>query len=278
MMTTQTMLPKPPVAEAVADKWPTYDPFKLGWREVPQLGPDGRVRYERVPLTAYDILHPKEGDFRIHNDEHKRFCVYLDNVLRAQVAHDPHAVVLHDTGVDWDVPNLEPHSPDIALIFNVREHKKWGIFKVAEEGARPLLVIEITSPETRSIDLVDKADQYEVAGLPYYVIVDAYISRRHPAYTIVGYELTPDGYVEMLLDEHGRLWLEPAHMWLGLHDNQLVCYDVHGNEIKNYVDLTSAYAEAEERAQAEAQARTQAEERLHALEAELRRLRSENPE
>jgi colicin import membrane protein len=299
--------------------------FRLGWRDVARLGENGQIEWERMPLTAYDILHPKEGDHQVHTTEHKAFCVYLDNVLSAQVAHDPHAVVMHDTGVRWDKPGLLWHSPDVALIYGVREIKKWGMFDVAEEGTRPSLIIEITSPETRMIDLVDKADQYERAGVAYYVIVDAYISKRHPAYELIGYELTPDGYVELAPNERGWLWLEPAQIWLGLNGNRLECYDRQGGLIENYVDVAEArkfaelriehaeaHAEAEtrraeeatqraeaevrraeeatqraeaevrraeeatQRAEAEAQARQALQERLRALEAEMRRVRGED--
>ena len=281
--TSTALLEKPPTVENNINR------FRLGWRDVARLGANGRIEYDRVPLTSFDILHPKEGDFQVHSTEHKAFCVYLDNVLSAQVAHDPHAVVMHDTGVRWDDPELLWHSPDVALIYGVREVKKWGMFDVAQEGTRPSLIIEITSPETRSIDLIDKADQYERAGVAYYVIVDAYISKRHPAYELIGYELTPDGYVAIAPNGRGWLWLEPAHIWIGLNGNQLECYDSQGVLFESYVDVAEARKEAkkraelaeeraeqaEERAASELLARLALEDRLRALEAEVRRLHGE---
>lgn len=81
-------------------------------------------------------------------------------------------------------------------------------------------------------------------------------------------------------DEHGRLWLAPARIRLGLRDDVLECYDAQGNRIGDYVKVVEAYkeaearaAEAEQRAVAEAQARAEVEARLRALEEELRRLR-----
>lgn len=272
--TSTPSLEKPSTVEHNANR------FRLGWRDVARLGANGHIEYDRVPLTAFDVLHPKVGDFQVHSTEHKAFCVYLDNVLSAQVAHDPHAVVMHDTGVRWDDPELLWHSPDVALIYGVREIKKWGMFDVAQEGTRPSLIIEITSPETRSIDLIDKADQYERAGVAYYVIVDAYISKRHPTYELIGYELTLDGYVAIAPNERGWLWLEPAHIWIGLNGNQLECYDSQGVLFERYVEVAEARKEAEmraeqaeERAAKESLARLAVEERLRALEAEVRRLR-----
>ena len=74
-----------------------FDRFRLGWRTRPRITAEGKIDYERIPLTSYDILHPQEGDFRVHNDEHRLFCRYLDNVVSAQVSHIPGAIVLHDT-------------------------------------------------------------------------------------------------------------------------------------------------------------------------------------
>jgi Uma2 family endonuclease len=266
-----------------------HDPFRLGWRERPRLSPEGKIVYDRIPLTSYDILHPQEGDFRVHNDEHRHICRYLDNVISAQTAHDPGAVVLHDTRISWDNPELAAHGPDIALIFGVRTRKKWGTFDVAEEQTRPTLIIEVTSPETRSLDLDDKVTQYEQAGVRYYVIVDAYTSRRQPAYRLLGYELTSDGYVALEPDARGWLWLEAAQIWLALRENILECYDSHGNKIEDYPETVMALRQAEARAgqaevraeqaearaQAEAEARAELEARLRQLEDELRAARNQ---
>jgi hypothetical protein len=69
--------------------------------------------------------------------------------------------VLHDVRVAWDHPEIKAHGPDLAVFFGVPEQRHWSTFDVAEEGARPVLVVEVTSPETRSIDLVDKLDEYD---------------------------------------------------------------------------------------------------------------------
>ncbi|MCE7986207.1 MAG: Uma2 family endonuclease [Caldilinea sp. CFX5] len=267
-------------SNGVAKNVQEHDRFRFGWRTRPRITPEGKVEYERIPLTAYDILHPQEGDFRVHNDEHHLFCRYLDNVISAQVADIPGAVVLHDTRIAWDVPNLDAHGPDIALIFGVRERKKWGTFDVSVEGTRPALIIEITSPETRRLDLDDKPEEYALAGVLVYIIVDAHKTSRQPNYRLIGYELTPDGYVNLAPDTRGRLWLEPAQLWLGLQGDLIQCYDVHDNRLGDYVEIAKAYKEAEARAEAEAQARIEAEARAEAAEAraqaleeEIRRLR-----
>ena len=85
-------------------------------------------------------------------------------------------------------------------------------------------------------------------------------------------------------------------MWLGWRGENIACYDEAGNLIADYVGVTEAQADAEDRAVKEAQARaeaegraakeaqaraeaearaTEAEERIRELEAELRRLHRE---
>src|SRR5262249_25011621 len=203
-----------------------------------------------APLTLEDVLHPQEGDQVTHSDAHQRRRRYLVNVLEAQLAHDPTAVVLDDVRVAWDVPDLKPHGPDIAVILGVRARKEWSTFDVAQEGVRPALIIEITSPETAGLDRSTKLEEYEVAEVPLYVIVDAVTRRQIRTPRLHGYTLTPDGYQMLPPDERGWLWLEPARTWLGIQDNEIVCYSEAGQPLGDYQALATALAVAEQRAEA----------------------------
>ena len=263
------------VAPAIhpAQSPPLADPFRYGWRYVRRDRPDGTYVIEQVPLTLEDVLHPQEGDQVTHSDAHQRRRRYLCDVLEAQLAHDPTAVVLDDVRVAWDHPDLGPHGPDIAVVLGVRERKNWSTFDVAAEGVRPALIIEITSPETASIDRSNKLEEYDLAGVPLYVIVDTMTVRRAPALRLLGYQQTMNGYQVLPPNERGWLWLEWANLWLGVAENELVCYDAAGQPLGDYRALATALAaEVEARAQAEQRAE-EAERRVQALEAELRRLR-----
>ena len=250
------------------------DLYPYGWREVVRSLPDGKEMVERKPLTLEDILHPQVGDYRMHSDEHERFCNYLYNVLSARLADQPDAIVLHDLRVAWAHPDFRAHGPDIAVIFNLRRRINWSTFSEAEEGTKPSLIIEIVSPSTRSVDVVTKVDHYTRVGVPNYIIVDRFERRGVMVRELVGYRLTPDGYEELSPNADGWLWLEPVNLWLGLDGEDLVCYDESGEALLNYVGMTEARAEAEARAAEEAQARAAAEERIRQLEAELQRRRS----
>jgi Uma2 family endonuclease len=255
---------------------PTVDIYRYGWRYVRHELPDGGETIEQLPLTLDDILFPEVGDFHVHSKAHEDTCNYLADVYNARLKHDRTAVVLNDVRVAWDVPELRPNGPDIAVIRGVREQRNWSTFDVAAEGVRPDVIVEITSPETRSNDLVAKVDIYAIAGVPIYIIVDARIWKGQETLYLIGYRLTPRGYEVLAPDERGWLWVESVGVWLGLRDNQVVCYDAAGQVIGDYTAIDSARAEAEARAKAEAEARAKAEAQLASLEAELRRLRGED--
>lgn len=151
---------------------------------------------------------------------------------------------------------------------------------------RPLpLDIEITSPETRRNDLFDKVEHYAHVGVAQYVIVDDLGRGGERRLRLLGYRLALDVYQPQALDDHGRLWLDVAGLWLGVQDDHVVCYDAHGVAVGDYTAVVRAAEEAQQRAdietrahaaeeRADAEARARAEERLRALEAELRRLRA----
>lgn len=237
------------------------DEFPYGWRYVERTGADGRVTIEQMPLTLDDLAHPQEGDQVTHSDIHQRICIYLYNVFRGLLASFPAAVVLHDVRIAWDTPELRAHGPDLAVIFGVREQKNWSTFDVASEGTRPRLIIEVTSPETRAIDLATKLEEYDLAGVELYVIVDLVQRKGQLLPRLLGYRQTPTVYATIAPDEQGRLWLEPLNVWLGITGETVRCYDQTGNMIADYNQLLTAL--------------DQSEQRVRELEAELRRLRGE---
>jgi hypothetical protein len=249
------------------------DPFFYGWRDVYRVGPKGRKEHVQVPLTRDDVLHPQEGDHIVQNDVHWDDVFYLHGVMKAQLAADATALVLSDVGIFWDVPGLDHHCPDVAVIFGIRHRHRYDTFQVAEEGVRPALLIEVTSPATRQTDLRDKRRDYYRAGVPYYVIADEQLRRDQRTLRLLGYRRGRRGYERLALDRLGRLWLEPVGLWLGQGAGRIACYDAQGHRLSDYPQERQARLEAERAREAEAQARATAEERIRQLEAELRRLR-----
>jgi Uma2 family endonuclease len=269
---------------------PDADLFRYGWRLVPRPTPDNPHHLEQVPLTLEDVLHPEVGDFIVHSDRHETDRMYLTAVLRARLEPAGIAIVLSDVRIAWDVPDLRAYGLDVMVIPDIRERRNWSTFEVAVEGARPALIIEITSPETRANDLEIKVEHYARAGVAQYVIVDDVAGRSgEQRLRLLDYRPADRRYVAHPIDASGRVSLVIASLWLGVEGDHVVCYDEQGEAIGDYVTVVRQAAEAEERARRaeqraqqfaerarqEAAARADAEARMRALEAELRRLRGE---
>jgi colicin import membrane protein len=254
----------------------TKPSFRYGYREVCVKLPNGRSRFKRVPLTLKDVLHPRFGDVHVLSDAHDDDCNYLKDVFKYLYAADLSVVVFSDCGIFWDKPELKHHSPDLAVIFGVRERKDWITFDVATEGVRPALIIEVTSPSTRVNDVKTKVKQYALAAVPHYIIANAVERNGRRRLKLIAYRLEGKAYAAVDLDKRGRAWLEPVNLWLGVKQNpttggdRLALFDPATNgEIPDYTALGRARAAAEERAaSAEAHARE--------LETELKRLRRRN--
>jgi Uma2 family endonuclease len=255
---------------------PPPDPFRFGWRYVQQIGPDGSKQSVQVPLTPEDLLHPQEGDKIVEGTQQSRDRNYLYSVLQWRLTDHPHAVVFSDCLIDWGVPGLGNHAPDISLFENVdNPQRNWKTFRVAEERARPILTIEVVSPDAhdRSIrdnDVVIKVREYYRAGVPLYVIVDQECEGRPRQ--VVGYRRGARRFLRMRPDRQGRLFLEAVRLLLGLQEERAVCWDADsGEEIGGLTAMAQARdAEVQARRAAEA-ALAEAQARLRALEAQLRR-------
>ena len=275
---------KPVVGEYELDP---SDPYRYGWRYVRQVDDHGQETWEQIPLTADDVLHPEEEDFIVQNEPHIRRCHYLYDVLCTQVAADPTTVVTFDLRIDWQVAGIRPHGPDLAVFSGVAARKPWTTFHLRDEGARPVLVIEVTSPTTVAHDRTTKRQHYARVGVPRYVLVDALVAGHEGVPQVIGYELVEGRYQELALDERGRLWLAPVQVWLGVADGELVCYDAADQPVGDYQTLAADLAAerqalaaerqalaaerqarqaADQQVEAERQARTDAEQRATVAE------------
>jgi Uma2 family endonuclease len=144
-----------------------------GWRDVVVTLPDGRHDVIRYPLTLDDVLHPQLGDVVVTGTLHDLVRDYLADVFRAYTYHDLTALVISDTGVYWDDPELKHHAPDVGAIFGVSERdRNRTSFDVAVEGVRPRVLVEVVSPNTRENDVETKFVKYHQARVPYYIILD----------------------------------------------------------------------------------------------------------
>jgi Uma2 family endonuclease len=256
---------------------PPDDPFRYGFRYVERTR-NGITDWEQVPLTLEDVLHPQMEDYVNQTDSHYRLCHYLYTVLRATFQHRPDVMVMHDLIVNWNVKGMKGHVPDVAVFADVGERPQRTAFDMATFGGRPLFIIEVTSPSTRHLDVDSKRRggktkfrHYARVGVPLYLIVDEARCVPGAALPIYGYTLTEDStYAPMLPDAQGRLWVEPAGLWLGTVGDTVAWFDEDGRQIGDYEDIEAARREAEARTEAIEAARREAEARTEAIEAARR--------
>ncbi len=209
-----------------------------------------------MPLTLENVLFPKVGDFIPNGVEHFDDLIYLRGVFECQLREDPSAKVLIRCGVDWNLPGIRAACPDTVVFTGVRRRIDWSIFDVAAEGAQPQLVVEVTVPWTRQLDLGPKLEIYHRAKVPFYLIADNPRWEERRPLELIGYRYARRAYRRVAPDQRGRIELEAVRLSVGLqwHPREgyqrLRCYDLETG--REYGDDSE---EAERRAVAEAEAK-----------------------
>lgn len=268
----------PPTADELADR---------GWRTAIVSRPDGTETFEKMPLTPEEFLHPEEG-YRLPNSTfHETTCGDAKDLLDRRYANDPTAGVFRDLLIEWDTPGLTKNSPDVFVAFGIEDKESnRRRFNVTRENARPALIIEVVSPEYRKQDREGKVEEYELAGVLEYVILDRVERRRQVSDEVIGYRLVRGRYRLITPDDQGRILCQTVGVWISLQDGQLVMEDAEtGERLLTAQELDAARQAAEAQARAEQAAREAAEAKaadlagqLQAAQAELERLRRrDNP-
>jgi len=172
-------------------------------------------------------------------------------------------------------------APDIFLVRGVgkRTDNRRRTYKLWEEGGRvPSLVIELTSESTRDEDR-EKKNLYERLGVEEYFLFDPfgeYVRPRLQGFRLEGgrYQPLPQRVDGSLESRTTGLILKPEGSRLRLRDKET------GEVLLNAAEADEARLSAEARARQETEARQAAEERaslaedrLRALEEEMKRLR-----
>jgi len=259
------------------------DPFRYGWRYRRTVGADGAVRFEQVPLRREDLLFPEEEDVHLTSDRHERIIDYLRNSLEATLDERPDAVVLRECNVRWRDPALCSPRPNLMVIFGVRQRRNWSTFDEAEEGTRPAIIIEVTSPSNWEDDLEAKLEHYDQAGLECYIVVDNVNPLPGGEPRLRCYRRRDGRLQPAPFDAAGRFPLPKVGLWLAPKGTGVVFSDAVGQEVPDHVATVRLRRAAERaraeaaRAEAEAAARAALEARLRELEAQLRRAAPPDP-
>ncbi len=226
------------------------DEFRYGWRFV-KRGED----LVQVPLTLEDCLHPQEDDHISVNMEHHDDAGYLHAVFSARPLAPSHAVVSSDLLIDWGVPKIRNHSPDVAVFvgLNAVPERKTGLLHLKQFAGRCELIVEVVSPSTRVNDVVHKLGEYHTVEVRFYVIIDQ--EREDGPRSLRAFRWTQAQYVEVPPDAQGRILLPVVNLRLGLRDDRAVCFDAAtGEELADYSGVVQALEQADRRFEQQSQA------------------------
>jgi hypothetical protein len=175
--------------------------------------------------------------------------------------------VLFDMKIEWGIPGLPNPSPDLAVVRGVPKREGRSIYRVAEEGELPSLIVEVVSYSDSAMYQNDhkvKVDLYQRVGIPEYFIVDPPFPPKDPL-VLTGYRLAPDGrYRRIEPDSRGCIRSETTRLFFApSQDGRTV--RVGDAETGEWL-LTASEEQV---------ARKAAEERAREAEAENARLRAE---
>lgn len=255
---------------------PTF-PLEAGWKERydPETG-----KWVYVPLTLLDILYPPEDEAIVmpespyHELWRRWLATMLEGFLRGWL-------ILSDVYIHWWRQDIPPRAPDVAAIpGGQRPQPPEKAYWVGRDGPMPVFVVEITSEETRHIDLQEKPIFYAAVGVKELLVVDVWVPEG--PWRLYGYRLEEEPYYrEIEPDKEGGVTFETVGLrFVAVGRERIEVYDVKTGarlltpeELQTYAEeQAAARAAAEARAEQEAAARAAAEARVAELEARLREL------
>ncbi len=183
------------------------------------------------------------------------------------------------------VPLVGRRIPDLMVSFNAdpEMYERDNGYIITNQGKPPDFVLEIASPSTGSVDLVEKREYYAAMGVVEYWRFDE--TGQHHGEYLAGDGLVDGRYeaiaVETLGDGSRQGYSRALNLHLRWENGQLGWYDPQtGNHIATFESERQARMEErrarleERQARLESErARQMAESRIRELEAELERLR-----
>ena len=207
----QPLAPPPAVTEDEPDyplpPQPTFD-LEVGWREVydPDTG-----KFKQEPLTLLEILYPQDEDVGVvtmpQSSLHDLWIGWLKVMLWNFLGQG--WLLTHDVIIHWGRERAPAKSPDIAAMPGGRLPVEDNLsYRVGRDGPLPSFVLEVTSKDTRQVDLHEKPLLYAAVGVKEFLIIDLLTPRRQ-GWRLIGYRLEEGPYYQELTpDTDGGLTFE----------------------------------------------------------------------
>jgi Uma2 family endonuclease len=223
-----------------------------------------------VPPTAADkeqeVVYPaSDGEPLAETPIHVRAIILLFQALEDWFANRPDVYIAANMFWYWEQGKPESRrAPDVMVIKGVGRAERRSFFSWKENNAVPCFILEVTSEKTWREDYFEKRELYARLGVSEYFLFDPDAVVLHPP--LQGFRRSGSGtYVQLELDDQGRLYSEELGVYLKVEDQVLRLIDgVSGQPI-----LTREERAAAERLRAEAE-----KQRAEALAAEVARLRA----
>lgn len=256
----------------IAPQTPTNELAECGWRTETVTRPDGTSEDRKIPLTEAEFLHPKEGCRLPNSTFHDQIASDARDLLTRRYDQRLDVGVFRDLLIEWDL-ELGDHCPDTFVVFGLRNKgENRNTFKVAEEGVRPTLILEVVSPRYRKVDREAKVLEYAQARVQEYVILDRRKYRGQLLDEVIGYRLVNPGcYQPITPDDEGRILCETVGLWISLREGSLVMEDaLTGDRLLTSLELEQRAEQEHQRAEQEHQRAEQEYQRAEQLAEFLR--------
>lgn len=214
------------------------------------------------PARAKPVRYPeRDGKPIAETQVHASEIIRLMQTLRDHYADRPDVYVWGDLLLYYEEGNPRASvAPDVFVAVGAAREPARRIYKLWEEGVPPTLVVEVTSPSTRPVDLGRKRDLYARLGVAEYVLYDPLGEYLSPV--VQGFALARDEYHPMPRTRDGALVSRALGLRLLLVDGRLRLLDGE----------TGAPLRSPEERVADAERRiAEAEQRIAELEAERHR-------
>ena len=218
-----------------------------------------------IPLE-HEIEYPtSDGQPMAETLEHQQVMVDLIQGLRSRYAGVPGAWVAGNFFFCYEKGNPNARvSPDVMVAEGLAP-KELRLNYLLWEEKPPSLVVEVTSRSTRREDTGKKKSLYERIGTAEYVLFDPFGEYLRPR--LQGYRLERGRFQPIQLEADGTLRSQTTGMTFRPEGLRLRLVDAAtGRPILWHEELEAAFAQ-------QTAVNRNAEERIRALEAELRRLR-----